>query len=61
MEKGVVPKRGEVVTFTYESMKFGVPFNPVIYRSRSDILWEDVVRDVNEDKSPEGKSIKAKL
>jgi hypothetical protein len=49
----VIPKRGEVVTFTYDSFKSGLPVNPVIYRSRSDVSWEDVVREYSESKPSE--------
>eukprot|EP00026_Physarum_polycephalum_P001081 Phypoly_transcript_01082.p1 GENE.Phypoly_transcript_01082~~Phypoly_transcript_01082.p1 ORF type:complete len:1032 (+),score=114.94 Phypoly_transcript_01082:178-3273(+) len=52
LEQGIVLKRGDVVTFTYDLMKFGLPVNPVIYRTRSDISWEDVVRDSSNLKPP---------
>jgi len=38
-----LPKIGDVVSFTYSSSKFGSPQNPLIYRIRKDLLWEDVL------------------
>ena len=38
------PKIGDVVTFSYESFsRRDTPVNPIIYRTRSDVLWDDVV------------------
>lgn len=39
------PIRGDVVTFNYESYsRRSVPVNPKIYRIRTDMSWEDVLR-----------------
>lgn len=45
-EVAEVPKRGEVVTFTYDSYSPNeIPVNPKLYRTRTDVSWEDVVME----------------
>eukprot|EP00026_Physarum_polycephalum_P001164 Phypoly_transcript_01165.p1 GENE.Phypoly_transcript_01165~~Phypoly_transcript_01165.p1 ORF type:complete len:960 (+),score=125.04 Phypoly_transcript_01165:678-3557(+) len=37
-------KKGDIVTFSYDSYtNRNVPSNPTVYRIRTDVLWEDVV------------------
>ena len=40
---GKGPKQGDVVTFEYDSFsRAGLPVNPVIYRIRTDVEWEEI-------------------
>lgn len=48
-------KIGDVVTFSYESsIRRELPTNPSIYRIRSDLIWEDVVRSFKKEKLYDG-------
>jgi hypothetical protein len=39
-------KRGDIVTFTFDFYSGkAVPVNPVITRKRSDMMWDDVIRE----------------
>jgi signal peptidase I len=41
-----VPKRGDIVTFTYETYsRRDVPVNPKLLRVRKDVSWESIVVD----------------
>lgn len=44
------PSEGEVVTFSYEiNARRDLPVSPIIYRTRTDVEWDDLLRsDTNE-------------
>jgi hypothetical protein len=40
------PAIGDIVSFSYDNFSRGdLPANPVIYRVRSDLLWDDIMDD----------------
>ena len=42
----LIPTKGNIVTYTYDHLtKAGIPVNPRITRIRTDLFWEDVLRD----------------
>jgi hypothetical protein len=46
------PKKGDVVTFSFESFsRSPIPVRPKIFRIRTDVLWEDIVRTDIKDSS----------
>jgi hypothetical protein len=49
------PNRGDLVTFSYTSYsRNSLPVNPVVYRVRTDISWEDVLQEhETEDADPQ--------
>jgi len=43
--EGIVPKEGDVVTFSFDSFtRKSVPLYPKLERIRKDMAWEDVLR-----------------
>eukprot|EP00026_Physarum_polycephalum_P001228 Phypoly_transcript_01229.p1 GENE.Phypoly_transcript_01229~~Phypoly_transcript_01229.p1 ORF type:complete len:1158 (+),score=134.52 Phypoly_transcript_01229:34-3507(+) len=40
-----IPKKGEIVTFSYEIHSRREPLNPEIYRARPDLTWDDLLQD----------------
>ena len=39
------PKKGDVVTFSFETYSRNpIPVRPKIFRVRTDVFWEDIVR-----------------
>lgn len=50
VKAGVSPKRGDVVTFSYDDYsRRAVPVNPKIYRIRDDISWDTVVENFEQE------------
>ena len=50
----VDPKKGDVVTFSFETYsRSTVPVRPKIFRIRTDVNWEDVVRSYIKDSPKE--------
>lgn len=46
-----LPAIGDVVTFSFESQaRKDIPVNPVVYRIRSDVAWEDIVNNFLKEK-----------
>jgi hypothetical protein len=47
--------RGDIVTFTYDSFsRRALPINPKIFRKRSDVTWEEVLRNHEKDAQVDG-------
>lgn len=45
------PTKGEIVTFSYESYaRRDLPVNPRIFRIRTDVSWDDVIRNLSNEK-----------
>lgn len=46
IECAVLPKKGDVVTFSYDNYtSLGVPVNPKIVQIRTDVSWEQLTDD----------------
>lgn len=44
------PSIGDIVSFSYENYRNGIPVNPKIFRVRTDLSWENVVHNSNFEK-----------
>jgi hypothetical protein len=46
IEESLLPAKGNIVTYDYDHQtKSGIPVNPRVTRLRTDLFWEDVLRD----------------
>jgi hypothetical protein len=45
------PKKGDVVSFSYQGFaRRNIPVGPIVFRIRTDVLWEDLVQSEGSDK-----------